>query len=224
MKAKDWVKVLKPLIEEVLKYMEDTSEQASTVYNAYAERCDQLHRECNEIIDMRMKNFDVSKAMSFFQRDELRTRKTNAIREASVKLKSITTALRNEMGLDTLPFPLMDSMMFMPTITHLQTLVFDNKHELKVLQDLYKTTVIMMNDLCLQDDKLVKAIMDSVSSRIAQIHNKELLTNMCIFANIVKDAQAVSSSSDGKVSILTVLASNPKAMELSRKIRSGITF
>ena len=227
MKTKDWIKILTPLTLEVLKYENVVSEEATKAYDAYAERCDQLHNECKEIIDMRLKNFVPGKASYGWQtRNTLTEKSTNAIREASVKYRSVTHALRVELKLDTLPFPLMDCAMFIHVPCNLQKELLEGKQQDFVLmQQSFEAVTKMTNDLQLADDPMVKAIMDSCRHFLVQRGQNQYWNALSEMANAIQAAEKLALESNR--SPISVMMQNPKLLKMARDVRllqSGLSL
>lgn len=219
MKAKEWVKLLKPLTVEVLKFMEEESEQATQAYEAYSAAGDALYKECKEIIDLRMKGFKEAGASNgaWLNGRHINDRMTNAIREATVKYRAVTHALKIELNLDVVPFPLMDSAMFMPLLTTVQNTILDGKHDFVTLKKYLDDVTKMANDLLLTDDTLVKFFLSNCKDAVEKKGEVEYLRTISSLVDMTNRVQVISEKT-GKSPVALMLG-DPHIRNLLLKAR-----
>jgi hypothetical protein len=159
-KPKQFVAQMKPFAQKVLELMNNTTEEAEKAYKDWCEQTDQLFNECSEVIQMRMKGYSPSKVGYFSSSDGGTTRMVNAIREASIKYNQVYVSLCQELGVEELPFPMMKSALFMPTLISLQKAVDESEFTPQELRQLYNQAEGMAKSLLFQDDKIVKSIFE----------------------------------------------------------------
>jgi hypothetical protein len=167
MKPKQFVEQMKPFAQKVLELMNNSTEEAEKAYKDWCDQTDQLFNECSEVIQMRMKGYNPSKPGYFSSADGGTTRMVNAIREASVKYNQVYLLLCQELGVEELPFPMMKSALFMPTLISLQKAVDESEFTPTELRELYQQADGMAKSLLLQDDKIVKSILHYCNQAIA---------------------------------------------------------
>jgi hypothetical protein len=216
MKAKEWVKRFKPLLNELLPLMSAESEVAESAQKAFTTAVDELYADCNAIITMRMKNFNSKKNSYFTHGDDSFTRMTNAIREASVKFRSVCASLRQEFDLKELPFPMMDCSMFVPMLTQLQSDIDSEENSILDKKEILHQVEKMAKDLLLQDDKFVRFMLDNCHQQFSQQKTTQLMRDY-LEINTAFSKAAVLAEKNG-VSPVSILMADRDTREQLRRI------
>jgi hypothetical protein len=218
MKAKEWVKLLKPLTEEVIKRSKEKSEEATQVYDAYSTAADKLYNECKEIIDMRMNGFkEAGPKNTWLNGNHINDKMVNAIREASVKYRAITHALRTELNVEVIPFPLMDCAMFMPMLISFQNTVMDGKRDYVTLKRYLEEVTKMATDLQMLDDDLVKFFLNSCKEAVSTQGTAEYFQALGDFNYLINVTKR--QAEDSGQNPMAVLLRTDGAKEMMLKVR-----
>lgn len=218
MKTKDWVKIFTPLILAINENQNKDTEEAQKSYNDYTERCDQLYNECKEIISTRMKGFEAPKSYAGWTGNHrFSERLTNAIREASVKYRSVTHALRVQMSLETLPFPLLDSSMFLTVLVAVQKSIFEEITSLDTMKSDLREAEKMARDLQLLDDPMVKIILQSCRDVVSKKSMSEHIGNLAELGAHIRACEELAEKTG--CSPISVMMANPTVRALALKVR-----
>lgn len=151
MKAKEWVV---RLTAQVQNATDATTEQLGEVlWENYSVSCTALMKECLEIVTLRTKNAQKKDYRSYGFRLENNT-ETNALREAMVKWKAVVHGVTEKLG-DTPPFPLVNGALFLPWLTHLDTVIEDEKTSWSEAQAVLAGLEEMAGKLLIAQEKYV---------------------------------------------------------------------
>jgi hypothetical protein len=141
----------------------------------------------------------------------------NAIREASVKYRATTHALRTELNVEVIPFPMMDCAMFMPLLISFHNSVMEKKHDFVTMKRHLEEVTKMARDLQMLDDDLVKFFLNSSKEAISAEGTAEYfqaLGDLNHLINVTK-RQAENSGQNP----MAVLLRTDGAKEMMLKVR-----
>lgn len=147
MKAKEWVAVLLPLMQDPVRSEE------------FLQQVELLAKECNELLIARLKG------INFRWRRNADERVVAAFREASVKWEAVVHAIQIKLG-EPPTFPLMRGAVLLPHVTRLIESLDDKKLSPSEAREEYNFLMLMASRLGYRDEKWLTVMLDMLNERV----------------------------------------------------------